>query len=130
MFRDYTKFIVSSILLLTLVGAFGAYLKFDLNATSKNNDINPPMVVKENTFEEGKHYKKLSAKITTDPEVIQFFSKNPNKIQVVEFFSYACFWCKRIHPVLNQWVDKHKDNVILYRVPVVFGQGWDVLAKA
>lgn len=81
-------------------------------------------------FEEGKHYKKLSAKITSSKEVQQFISEDKNKIQVLEFFSYACFWCQRLHPLMNEWAIKKPDYVTFYRFPVVFHAGWDKLAKA
>lgn len=81
-------------------------------------------------FQEGKHYRKLSAKITTHPAVQQFVANDPGKIQVIEFFSYACAWCQRLHPMIDQWVDKKPQNVAFYRFPIVFHAGWDKLAKA
>lgn len=81
-------------------------------------------------YEEGKHYQKLSAKITTNPTVQQLVSENPGKIQVIEFFSYACAWCQRLHPIIDQWVDTKPQDVVFYRYPVIFHPGWDKLAKA
>jgi len=52
------------------------------------------------------------------------------KIQVLEFFSYGCPWCFRFEPVLEQWLKTKPKDVEFDRVPVVFEQGWDTLAKA
>ncbi len=82
------------------------------------------------SFEEGTHYKKISASITTKPEIQQFIAKDPGKIQVIAFFSYACAWCQRLHPYINTWVTTKPQNVVFYRMPVIFNAGWDVLAKA
>jgi len=81
-------------------------------------------------FQEGQHYKKIPAKITTHPDIQNFIAENPNQVQVIEFFSYACLWCQRLHPYVDRWANQKPDNVVLYRFPVVFSQGWEVLAKA
>lgn len=95
-----------------------------------NNPNFPSSDPKPTTFEEGKHYQKLPAKITTSPVIQQFIAEDPGKIQVIEFFSYACAWCQRLHPVIDQWVDTKPQNVVFYRFPVIFHPGWDKLAKA
>lgn len=81
-------------------------------------------------FQEGKHYQKLSAKITTTPVIQALVAEDTNKIQVIEFFNYACFWCRKLHPELDTWHDKEPPNVAFRRYPIVFGKGWEVLAKA
>lgn len=81
-------------------------------------------------FEEGKHYQKLSAKITSTKGIQDFIAEDPGKIQVIEFFNYACFWCQRLHPIINEWLAQKPANVVFYRFPVVFHTGWDKLAKA
>jgi thiol:disulfide interchange protein DsbA len=45
-----------------------------------------------------------------------------NKIEVVEFFSYACPHCARFYPLLNAWVAKLPPDVLFRRVPVGFGR--------
>lgn len=93
------------------------------NATAKNT-------VENGVFEEGKHFQKLPVKITSSPIVQQFIAKDPGKIQVLAFFSYGCFWCQRLHPLVDQWRSKKPESVVFYRFPVNFHQGWDKLAKA
>ena len=44
------------------------------------------------------------------------------KIEVVEFFSYACPHCARFSPLLNAWVAKLPPDVVFRRVPVGFGR--------
>jgi thiol:disulfide interchange protein DsbA len=107
---------------------------FGLRSQTVPNSQNTPEATKANTselpFQEGKHYKRVSAKITTHPSVQNLKAEDPGKIQVIEFFNYACSWCQRLHPHVNEWALKKSNNIVLYRFPVVFNHGWDVLAKA
>lgn len=80
-------------------------------------------------FEEGKHYQRLSAKITTHKDVQEFIANDPGKIQVIEFFNYGCYWCQLLHPVLTEWAKTKPDNVVFYRYPVVFNKLWESLGK-
>jgi len=131
MYRGYTKKIVAVVSILVLIGGlWGGYTHFKRNANAKNITLHQFSQVEQGPFEDGKQYRKLSAKIMTNPAIPELFVKNPGRIQVIEFFNYACFWCQRIHPLLNDWVEKHHKVVDLYRFPVVFNQGWDVLGKA
>ncbi|RJG07524.1 thiol:disulfide interchange protein DsbA/DsbL [Noviherbaspirillum cavernae] len=42
------------------------------------------------------------------------------KIEVTEFFWYACPHCNAIEPSLVEWVKKQGDNIVFKRVPVAF----------
>jgi protein dithiol oxidoreductase (disulfide-forming) len=44
------------------------------------------------------------------------------RIEVVEFFSYACPHCARFYPLLNAWVAKLPHDVLFRRVPVGFNR--------
>ncbi len=81
-------------------------------------------------YEEGKHFQKLSAKVTSNATVQNFINRNPGKIQVLTFFNYACFWCYRLHPAIEKWKSTMPGSVVFYRFPVNFHQGWDKLAKS
>jgi len=80
-------------------------------------------------IEEGKHYQRIPAKISQDPRIQGFIAQDPGKVQVIEFFSYGCYGCQQLHPSLNQWLTTKPNNVVFYRMPVVFHPGWDQLAK-
>ena len=82
------------------------------------------------TPEEGKQYQKVSAKVLLSKEVQALIAKDPGKIQVIEFFSYACFWCQRLHPVINEWLKIKPSSVVFYRFPLIFNKNWEPLAKA
>jgi protein dithiol oxidoreductase (disulfide-forming) len=43
-----------------------------------------------------------------------------NKIEVTEFFWYACPHCNAFDPALSDWVKKQGDNIVFKRVPVAF----------
>jgi protein dithiol oxidoreductase (disulfide-forming) len=54
-----------------------------------------------------------------------------SKIEVVEFFSYACPHCARFHPLLSAWVAKLPADVLFRRVPVGFNRDlWVNLQRA
>lgn len=90
----------------------------------------PVPVGMEEPYQEGKQYQKLSAKITTQPIIQHLKAEDPGKIQVLEFFNYACFWCRNVYPEFMNWSENKPENVRFYRYPIVFSKGWEVTAKA
>lgn len=54
------------------------------------------------------------------------------KVEVIEFFSYACPHCFHLHPLLKQWQKAELPaNAVLIRVPVSFGRrDWGQLVRA
>jgi len=61
-------------------------------------------------FVDGKHYATLS----------QPLSVPKGKIDVVEFFSYACPHCNEFEPALEEWEKKVPADVNFHRIPVHF----------
>jgi len=58
-------------------------------------------------------------------------SGSPGKIEVIEFFSYACPHCAHFYPILNSWQAKLPKDVVLVRVPVGFDRPqWVNLQRA
>ena len=61
--------------------------------------------------------------------------KNPQsvdtgkKIEVIEFFSYGCPHCADLEPHLNAWFKRMPADVQFKRVPVLFQQPWENLAR-
>ena len=51
------------------------------------------------------------------------------KIEVIEFFSYGCPHCNDLEPILDAWLAKLPPDVQFRRVPVMFQQRWEGLAK-
>lgn len=52
------------------------------------------------------------------------------KIEVIEFFSYACPHCGEFEPALQAWLTKRKPKDVEYRmVPIVFRAQWKPPAK-
>ena len=47
---------------------------------------------------------------------------DPGRIEVVEFFSYACPHCSDLHPHITRWAAKLPADVAFHRVPVGFNQ--------
>ena len=73
-------------------------------------------------LEEGKNF---SALVPPQP------TSQHGKIEVVEFFSYACPHCARLYPLLNAWVAKLPPDVLFRRVPVGFNRdAWVNLQRA
>jgi thiol:disulfide interchange protein DsbA len=52
-----------------------------------------------------------------------------NKIEVIEFFSYACPHCHTLESPLNAWLKKKPADVEFRRVPVVFNESWVPFAR-
>jgi thiol:disulfide interchange protein DsbA len=51
------------------------------------------------------------------------------KVEVLEFFSYACPHCAEFEPALQRWL-KHKPKDVEYRMfPMVFRESWKAPAK-
>jgi thiol:disulfide interchange protein DsbA len=73
-------------------------------------------------LEEGKNFMVLAPPQPTSER---------NKIEVVEFFSYACPHCARFYPLLSAWVAKLPPDVLFRRVPVGFNRDlWINLQRA
>lgn len=60
---------------------------------------------------QGKEYVPISPALATD---------SPGKIEVLEFFSYGCIHCYRLHPHAKRWEAKAPADVVFKRVPVTF----------
>lgn len=57
-------------------------------------------------------------------------TSDPQKIEVVELFSYACPHCFHFEPMLNKWSAAQQKDVVFVRIPAVFRPSWDPLARA
>jgi thiol:disulfide interchange protein DsbA len=62
--------------------------------------------------EDGKDYRTLDQRVAVEAA--------PGKIEVVEFFWYACPHCNAFEPKLVAWSKKLPPDVVLRRVPVAF----------
>ncbi|MDR1276258.1 MAG: thiol:disulfide interchange protein DsbA/DsbL [Candidatus Accumulibacter sp.] len=59
----------------------------------------------------GEDYRVLNPPLLTD---------TPEKIEVIEFFSYACPHCSELNPLVASWASKLPSDVVVKRVPVGF----------
>ena len=74
-------------------------------------------------FEEGVHYRLLTP---TQPT-----STSPDKVEVVEIFSYGCPHCFSFDPYVKFWVENNKPaNVEFSRISPRFRPEWTVYARA
>jgi thiol:disulfide interchange protein DsbA len=71
-------------------------------------------------YDEGIEYKLLN-KVQPAP--------TDGKVQVIEFFSYACPHCYRFEPYIESWMKTKADNVEFIHVPAVFNANWEALAS-
>jgi thiol:disulfide interchange protein DsbA len=69
---------------------------------------------------EGKEYTRLK-----NPQPVE----TGKKIEVIEFFSYGCPHCNDLEPFLDAWMSKLPSDVQFRRVPVMFQQRWEALAR-
>jgi thiol:disulfide interchange protein DsbA len=76
-------------------------------------------------LQEGVDYRALA------PRRLESSTAAPGKIEVVEFFSYACPHCNEFYPKLNAWLARQPKDVVLRRVPVGFERPqWVSLERA
>ncbi len=52
-----------------------------------------------------------------------------DKIEVIEFFYYACPICYELEPTLSRWLFNAPGSVTLRRVPALASDNWDNFAK-
>jgi len=53
----------------------------------------------------------------------------PGKVEVIEFFSYACPHCQSLQPSLTGWLKRKPADVTFRRVPAVFQDSWLPFAR-
>lgn len=83
-------------------------------------------------FVEGTDYTKMNETVRTSQDVAQLLAADPDKIQILMFFSYGCHGCEKLHEPFGTWVKKEiksKNNVKVYYYPVSFNPQWAMLAK-
>jgi thiol:disulfide interchange protein DsbA len=68
----------------------------------------------------GAGYRELTPALPTD---------SPDKIEVLEFFSYTCIHCANVNPAVKQWAGKLPADVAFKKVPVVFDPRQEPTAK-
>lgn len=66
------------------------------------------------------HYKLIDPPQPTDAPA--------GRIEVIEFFSYACPHCYQFEPTIDPWIAKQPKDVYFYRVPLA-GGAWAPTAK-
>lgn len=72
-------------------------------------------------FQEGTHYRVLEEPQSTVDD---------GRIEVREFFSYACPFCHQFYPMINNYMSNAPDDVTLVHHPVVFRAEWEPVARA
>jgi thiol:disulfide interchange protein DsbA len=70
-------------------------------------------------YDEGIEYEVLS---TIQP------APTDGKVEVIEFFSYACPHCYRFEPHVEAWKKHKADNIEFIQVPAIFNKNWEALA--
>ena len=56
-------------------------------------------------------------------------TENAGKIEVIEFFSYACPHCNDLNPLIQKWATKLPPDVTFKRVPVSFNPFYQLMAR-
>ncbi|KAA6185061.1 thiol:disulfide interchange protein DsbA/DsbL [Thiohalocapsa marina] len=80
-----------------------------------------PRVVGAQMLVEGRDWRPLSP-----PQP----SAEPERIEVLEFFSYGCSHCSQMNPLITEWAEALPSDILFRRVPVTFGRGaWVALAR-
>jgi len=77
--------------------------------------------VQAQDFVEGTHYERLPISVETS---------DPERVEVVEMFSYMCVHCFNFDPAVEAWQARQEDDVNFLRMPAVFNPDWELLAQA
>ena len=78
-------------------------------------------VVEAVLYESGVHYEELLIPVATS---------DPDKIEVVEMFSYLCIHCFNFDAAVSEWAKRQDDGVVFTRVPAIFSKPWQLFAQA
>ena len=73
------------------------------------------------SYQEGHHYVRLPTPVET---------RDAERIEVVELFSYGCIHCFNFDPAVERWLETVPDDVDFHRIPAVFNAYWAALAQA
>ena len=58
-------------------------------------------------------------------------TSSPDKVEVIEFFSYGCPHCAAMAPQIEKWAAQLPANTTFVRIPVSFGRReWGALSRA
>lgn len=68
---------------------------------------------------EGKDYRLVKPAVTTSTE----------SIEVIDFFAYTCGHCRRLAPMLEDWIKKQPPDVTVRRVPVAWEPATQFLSR-
>lgn len=71
-------------------------------------------------YEEGVHFSELQIPIRT---------RNPDKIQVAEYFSYGCPHCFEFEPLISAWHRNLPEDVEFIRTPAIWNEDYQVYAQ-
>ncbi|MEZ5558580.1 MAG: thiol:disulfide interchange protein DsbA/DsbL [Pseudomonadales bacterium] len=71
-------------------------------------------------WEEGVNYERLPIPVATS---------SPDKVEVVEVFSYACIHCMHFEPTVAAWEETLPSYVAFVRMPATFNASWATLAQ-
>ncbi len=52
-----------------------------------------------------------------------------DKIEVIEFFSYACPHCYNLEPEVVAWLKNKPENIHFIQVPAIFNKQWEAFAR-
>lgn len=56
-------------------------------------------------------------------------SDNPGKIEVIEFFSYACPHCHTLNPIITLWASRQPSDVVFRRLPISGSPFYTLMAR-
>lgn len=92
------------------------------SAVTANNDIGVAVSVKnQELYVEGVHYIVLDEPVAT---------RDNNKIEVVEMFSYGCPHCYEFEPLVKNWSKQQSSDIDFWSFPAVWNEPMKLFAQA
>lgn len=89
--------------------------------SAKRNDASVISINKPGEYIEGEHYVVLDKPVAT---------RDSNKVEVVEMFSYGCPHCYEFEPLIKNWSKEQDDDVDFWFFPAVWNKPMKLLAQA
>jgi len=89
--------------------------RYFTNAAVMAAAVFPGLAIAQERPVAGKHYVSVSTRQPT---------RDPNQIEVVEFFAYSCEHCFMFEPALEAWHKRLPSGVVLRRVPIAFRESF------
>ena len=73
-------------------------------------------------IKEGVHYSKAGIGVSKHSLVEEFIEQKNDKVQVLVFFSYGCYWCSKFDPFMSQWHQEEGYYLSIHSLLLIYNE--------